>query len=358
MTPETILARCLDCIGPVSAAGRQEALDRLLQLTMPHWAMGRLMELALDLAAIGGSRRVSVARKAVVVMAGDHGVCAQGVSKYPQEVTPQMVANFVAGGATINALAGCAGAEVVIVDMGVKEPIPPVWASGVVRRCSVGPGTGDISREPAMSREQALAALAVGIGLAGELAPRIDCFACGEMGIGNTTPSAAITACCCGRSAAEVTGRGTGLDDDQHRAKVAVVETALARAALDGQDGLALLRELGGFEIGGLAGLMLGAAAAGRPVVLDGFITTAAALIAVRICPQVRDYLIASHRGLEPGHAIQLAWLGKEPLLELELRLGEGSGAALALPLLDGAASLLTQVATFAEAAVSEAEGA
>ena len=323
---------------------------------MPHWALGRLMDLAMDLAGITRSLTPPVGRKAIVTMAGDHGVVEEGVSKYPREVTPQMVQNFVNGGAGINALARQAGARVVVVDMGVAADMSELVASGSIISKKIATGTANIARGPAMTREQASAAVEAGISLANELADTVDLFGTGDMGIGNTTPSAAIVAALTDTEVEEVTGRGTGLDDVQLAHKIDVIRQALTINKPDPDDGLDVLAKVGGYEIGGIAGLILGAAARNKPVLIDGFISTAGALIAYSLAPMVKDYIIAAHRSVEQGHRIMHEYLGCEPLLDLDLRLGEGTGAALALNLVEAARAILVEVATFEEAAVSESE--
>jgi nicotinate-nucleotide--dimethylbenzimidazole phosphoribosyltransferase len=336
--------------GPDAAAARA-ARERHDQLTKPAGSLGRLEHLAVQLAATTGQARPRLADKAVVVMAADHGVTAEGVSAYPADVTPQMVANFLRGGAAINALAGVAGARVVVVDMGVSVEVP---AHPGLISARIGPGTRNIVAGPAMTRDEAERAIATGIEIARGLAERgVDLVATGDMGIGNTTASSAITAAITGRPASEVTGRGTGIDDEGLARKVAVVERALEVNAPDAADGVGVLAAVGGFEIGGLAGVILGAASMRVPVVLDGFISSAAALVAATICPAVRPHLVASHRSVERGHSAALDWLGLTPLLDLDLRLGEGTGAALAMPIVDAALAALDEMATFAEAAVA-----
>jgi nicotinate-nucleotide--dimethylbenzimidazole phosphoribosyltransferase len=290
-------------------------------------------------------------------MAGDHGVAAEGVSKYPPEVTVQMVLNFVRGGAGCNAMARVVGARVIVVDMGVASELPAEAAAAVLHR-RVAAGTGNIACGPAMTREQAVQALEAGIGVAADLDSSTDLFGTGEMGIANTTPSSAIVATLCASSPAEVTGAGTGIDEAQRRHKIAIVERALAVNRPDPNDGLNVLARVGGFEIAGLAGLILGAAARRKPVLIDGFISTAAALIAQALAPDSADAMIAAHQSEEPGHRAALAKLGKRPLLDLGMRLGEGTGAALAMSLVEAAARLLSDVATFEEAAVSHANEA
>lgn len=335
---------------------RRQAEERLNQLTMPHWALGDLMDLAIDLAGMTRSMHPPVTRKCLVVMAGDHGVTAEGVSRYPAEVTTQMVHNIVRGGAGINALALQAGAEVRVVDMGAVDDFVDLVRAGQVIAKKIGRGTANMVYGPAMTRTHAVMAVEAGIEVANLLAPEVDVFGTGEMGIGNTTPSTAIAAVLTGRPVAEVTGRGTGIDDDQLRHKIKVVERAIARNRPDPKDGLDVLAKVGGFEIGGIAGLILGAAAHRKPVLVDGFISTAGAMIACVLEPFVRDYIICAHRSVEPGHGALIDKLGRRPLLDLNLRLGEGTGAALAMNVVEAAVHVLTEVATFAEAGVSGAD--
>jgi len=332
---------------------RQQAEARLGRLTMPHWALGDLMDLAVDLAGMTRSLQPPVARKKVVVMVGDHGVTAEGVSQYPAEVTGQMVRNFVRGGAGINALARRAGAEVCVVDVGCRDDFADLVRAGTIIAKKIGRGTGNIVQGPAMTRTHAVMAVEAGIEIANQLAAETDVFGTGEMGIGNTTPSAAIAAVFTGKPVAELTGRGTGIDDVRLQHKIAVIEKALAINRPDAKDGLDVLAKVGGFEIGALAGLILGAAAHRKPVIVDGFIATAGAMIAWSLEPFVRDYLICAHRSAEPGHGALLEKLRQRPLFDLRLRLGEGTGAALAMHLVEAAVAVLTEVATFAEAGVS-----
>ncbi len=333
------------------------ARERLEKLAMPHWALGRLMDLAVDLAGMTRSIAPDLSRKTIVTMAADHGVVAEGVSKYPSAVTRQMLYNFVRGQAGVNALAGQAGADVVIVDMGVAGDLTELVAAGKVINKKVGLGTGNIAQGPAMSKAMARRAVESGIDVAESLAPDTDIFATGDMGIGNTTPSTAIAAVCTGKDVAQLAGRGTGLNDRQLRQKIAVIKRALQVEPIDTTDAIDILAKVGGFEIGGLAGLILGAAACQKPVVIDGFISTAAALIASTLEPFVKDYLIFSHRSVEPGHQAMYEYLGcRQPLLDLGFRLGEGTGAAVALNLVEGAVCILTQIATFEESAVSGAD--
>lgn len=350
-----LLATTIEKIIPHDAETRARARVRLEQLTMPHWALGRLMDLAEELAGMTGSLKPPVTRKTVVTMVGDHGIAREGVSKYPQEVTVQMVYNFVRGGAGINVLARLAGATVVVVDMGVAGDLSDLAREGKILSKHVAPGTQNFAAGPAMSREEAVRSLEAGIEVALALASSTDLFGTGEMGIGNTTASSAIVSVFSGAAVAEVTGRGTGIDDKQHAHKIETLRKAIVLNRPDPQDALDVLAKVGGFEIGGIAGLILGAASKKKPILVDGFISTAGALIAARLAPPACNYMIASHRSMEQGHRIALACLGKKPLLDLDLRLGEGTGAALAMNLVEAAVRILTEVATFEEASVSKA---
>lgn len=362
------IAEMIGRVGPLDPIVAAAAREREGLLTKPPGSLGRLEALAVQVAAIRGTARPTLPRKAIVIMAGDHGVTAEGVSAYPAEVTPQMVANFLAGGAAINALARSVGARVTVVDMGVAGAIPGVEASAdagdadgsprLLRR-AIGAGTANAAHGPAMSREAAVAAIEAGIATADEEVARgLDLLGVGEMGIGNTTAASAIVAALTGEQPAIVTGRGTGVNGLALRRKVGVVRQMLAINRPDPADPLGVLAAVGGFEIAGLVGLFLGAAAARVPIVLDGFITGAAALVAVGLCPALTPYLIAAHRSVEPGHTVVLERLGLDPLLDLGLRLGEGSGAALAFGIVDGAARHLAEMATFVEAGVADAGGA
>jgi nicotinate-nucleotide--dimethylbenzimidazole phosphoribosyltransferase len=351
-----LLDKTLKQIVPQDQAAREKARERLDQLTMPHWALGRLMDLAIDLAGITRSATPPVAERVIVTMAADHGVVAEGVSKYPQEVTVQMVYNFLHGGAGINAMARVANALVVVVDMGVAGDIAGAPTDGSFFSKRIGAGTRNIGVGPAMSHDEAVRSIEAGIEIALELGASFDVFGTGDMGIGNTTPSSAIVAAVTGASPASVTGRGTGIDDSQFQHKVSVVEKVLRVNNPDPKNALDLLAKVGGFEIGGIAGLILGAAAMRKPVLIDGFISSAGALIAYGLAPEAADYMIAAHRSVEQGHRAALDYLKKQPLLDLDLRLGEGTGAAVAMTLVEAAVRILTEVATFAEASVSEAD--
>lgn len=350
---ETTIAK----ICPQDSEARTQAKERLDNLAMPHWALGDLMDLAIELAGMTGTIRPPITKKAIVTMAGDHGVVAEGVSKFPQEVTPQMVGNFVNGGAGINALARQAGADIFVVDMGVAADLSALANAGKIIDKKVGFGTSNMAQGPAMSIANARRAVEAGIEVAYSLGADYDIFGTGEMGIGNTTPATAIAVICTGKEVESLTGRGTGLDDEQLNHKIGVIKKILAVNQPDPANGLDILAKVGGFEIGGIAGLILGAAAQRKPVLVDGFISTAGALIAYKIEPFVRDYIICSHRSVEPGHKYMQAILGSEkPLLDLNFRLGEGTGAALAMNIVEAAVAVLTEVSTFAEAAVAGAD--
>lgn len=341
-------------IEPLDSAAIRAATERQARLTKPMGALGRLETLSIQLAGICRQVRPQLERRAIVVAAASHGVAEAGVSTYPSAVTAQMVLNFLAGGAAINVLADQAGAQLVVVDAGVADELP---AHPRLLDRKLAPGTRNLLYEPAMSAGHAHEIVVVGIALAHELADRdVRLIGLGEMGIGNTTAAAAIVAAITGAPVAQVTGRGTLIDDARLAHKVAVIEQALARQPLRPDQPLAVLSSVGGYEIGLLAGVCLGAAARQIPIVLDGYITAAAALIAAQLCPALRDYLIASHRSVEPGHTVALEALGLKPLLDLEMRLGEGSGAALALPIVVSAARLLDEMATFDQAGVDEKE--
>ncbi len=335
-------------VAPLNAQAMDGARARQDRLTKPQGALGRLEDLSIHLAGITGNIARSFEERAVLVMAADHGVAARGVSAYPQEVTAQMVANFLRGGAAINVLARQMGARVVVVDIGVAADLGP--QKGLVTR-KVRAGTRDFVQEPALTPEEIRQAMETGIALANEVAP--DLLALGEMGIGNTTAASAVVAAITGKPADLVTGRGTGIDDGTWRHKIALVDRALAFHRPDPKSAFSVLGAVGGLEIAGLAGAAIAAAARRVPVVLDGFISTAAAMAAVTLCPPLRDYLIAGHRSVEPGHAVALKWLGLRPLLELDLRLGEGTGAILAFPIIEAAVRTLREMTTFDEAGVS-----
>jgi nicotinate-nucleotide--dimethylbenzimidazole phosphoribosyltransferase len=336
---------------PVDEDARAAALAELDRKTKPRGSLGRLEMLAAQIAAVGGTSAPPPLRAAIVVVAADHGVAAEGVSAYPQEVTRQMLATFASGGAAISVLAREAGAELVVVDAGVVEPC----ADRAIRGLRLGPGTANAARGPAMTREVAGEAIERGRALALELtSDGAIAIALGDMGIANTTSAAATSCALLGREPAEMCGAGTGLDAAGIARKAAVVGRMLETNVLDADDPVDVLAAVGGFEIGILAGVALGAAEERAVVVLDGFITGAAALLAARLEPELPGYLVASHRSPEPGHGPVLEALGLEPLLDLGLRLGEGSGAALALPLLAAARAILVEMATFEGAGVTD----
>jgi nicotinate-nucleotide--dimethylbenzimidazole phosphoribosyltransferase len=320
--------------------------------TKPRGSLGVLEELAVRVAVLQGVAVPPKPQCAVVVAAGDHGVAAEGVSAYPQEVTAQMVANFAAGGAAINVLAREAGARLVVVDAGVAVPCD----QPEVRSLRFGDGTASISRGPAMERAVAKAAVDAGRALATELVQDgIGLVGIGDMGIGNTTAAAALCAALLPAAPSAVCGRGTGLDDAGLARKVEVVGRALDVNRVESADALGTLAALGGFEVAVLTGVILGCFAERVPVVLDGFITGASALVATRLEPATVDAMIASHRSPEPGHTLVLDALDLEPILDLRMRLGEGSGAALALPIVRSALALLNEMATFDDAGVTDA---
>jgi nicotinate-nucleotide--dimethylbenzimidazole phosphoribosyltransferase len=348
----TLLEKTIANIQPLDAEAVKAARARQDQLTKPLGALGRLETLSIQLAGITVQARPHFKQPAIITMTGDHGIARQGVSAYPAEVTPQMVLNFLHGGAAINVLAKHVGARVVVVDMGVASDLP---AHPDLVNARIANGTRDFSIGPAMTHDEAQRAIQAGIEIATrEILRGADILGTGDMGIGNTTPSAAITATITHRSVKEVTGRGTGIDDAGLKHKIAMIERALDVNNPNPSDGLDVLAKVGGFEIGGLAGVMIGAAARRVPVVIDGFISGAAALIAYTIAPAVQPYLIAAHRSVEIGHRAILDHLRVEPLLDLDLRLGEGTGAALGISLCIAAAKILDEMATFADAGVSE----
>lgn len=339
-------------IGPLDESAMQTARERQNHLTKPTGSLGRLEELSIQLAGITGKTAPAIKEKVIITMAGDHGVVVEGVSAYPQEVTPQMVLNFLNGGAAINVLTRHVGARVVVVDMGVANNIPTTDEKLIQRRVALG--TMNLAQGPAMTRAQAEESIQSGIEIAFmEISKGADIIGTGDMGIGNTTPSAAIACAFLNQHPKEIVGRGTGVDDIGLQRKISVIERGLAVNKPNANDGLDVLTKVGGFEIGGLAGVMLGAASRRVPVMVDGFISTAAAMIAVSIAPQCREYLISAHRSKEYGHGLMLNWLGLKPLLDLDMRLGEGTGAALGISISEAACKILSEMATFDEAGVS-----
>jgi nicotinate-nucleotide--dimethylbenzimidazole phosphoribosyltransferase len=344
----------LNSIKPLDGKVMEAARQRQDMLTKPHGSLGRLEELSVQIAGIKAELFPSLERKAIITMAADHGVVAEGVTLYPQEVTRQMVLNFLNGGAGINVLAGHIGARIIVVDMGVIGGFLP---TSVLICKMIDFGTRNMAQGPAMTRQQAIAAVESGIDLVeAEVSRGLDILATGDMGIGNTTASSAIFAALSGYPVSRITGRGTGIDDKQLAHKISVIEKALALNKPDPRDALDVLAKVGGFEIAGLAGVILAGAAKRIPVVIDGFISGAAALIATALSPGTKDYMIAAHLSAESGHGLLLEYLGLKPLLNLNMRLGEGTGAALGISLAEAAVKILTQMATFGEAGVSEAE--
>jgi len=349
-TPHELLEQTAAAIRPLDPEATAQARKRQAVLTKPAGSLGVLEDLSLQLAGISGTCPPTYPEElAVAVFAADHGVVASGVTPWPQDVTAAMVENFRAGGAAVNVLAGEAGGNVVVIDIGIASDVKEdevVWAR------KVRPGTADLSRGPAMTRDEAVLAVATGIQVAFDLVEQgYDALATGDMGIGNTTASACLIAALTGAEPVTVTGRGTGIDDAMLALKTRIVTECVARLEPD-SDVLDVVAEVGGLEHAGLAGLILGAAARRVPVVLDGVIAGAAALVAQRLVPSSIDYCVAGHRSVEPGHQAALTTLGLRPLVDLDLRLGEGSGAALAFPIVRAAAAILRDMATFDTAGI------
>ena len=346
-----LLQKTLNQIAVPSEIWREKARRHILNLTMPPWALGRLLDLAVDLAGIQENLNVQTARKNIILMAGDHGIVEEGVSPSPKEVTRQMIANFIAGGAGVSVLSRQTGTLVTIVDIGVDGDLA-VLGDKILHR-KIRRGTANFAKGPAMSREEAVRSIETGIAVARELADRTDVFGTGDMGIGNTSPSSAILALLTGIPLRDAVGMGAGLTPEKIRHKIDVISDGIQRNKPDPADPLDVLAKVGGLEIGGIAGVILGAAALHKPVVVDGFISTAGAMIAAKLCPASAAYMILAHRSAEPGHEAMTTMLNKIPLLDLGMRLGEGSGAALAMPILDSAAAILREMATFQSACVS-----
>ncbi len=347
------LEKTIKAVKPLDVKWEELAQGRLDNLTKPHGSLGRLEEFARRLVTITENQNPSFAKKAIFVFAGDHGVAAAGVSAYPKEVTAQMVYNFLRGGAGINVLARHAGAEVIVVDIGVDHDFQQV--AGLTHR-KVVPGTRNFTSGPAMTMNETRRCLEIGIELADEYTKKgFHLIGTGEMGIGNTTPASAIAALLTRRNVESVTGRGTGISDASLKKKIALIEEGIRFNNPDPQDALDVLAKVGGAEIGGIAGLVLGAAKNRIPIVIDGFISTAGALVAYKLCPQVRDYIFAGHNSQEIGHKFMLNEMGIKPILDLDLRLGEGTGAALAMLIIEGGLKIYQEMATFGEAGVSTA---
>jgi len=350
-------------IRPVAPEFTEKARERLDNLTKPQGSLGRLEEFAERLVAITEDTLPVLDKKIIFTFAGDHGVAEEGVSAYPSEVTRQMVFNFLNGGAGINILACHAGAKVVVVDIGVKSEIAGAFINEQVGKGNflskkIIFGTKNMRHGPAMSKNEAVKCIQAGIDLAYEYAGQgYKIFATGEMGIGNTTPSSAIAAVLTGRPVSEVTGKGTGIEDETLKIKIGVIADSIRVNKPDPSDPIDVLSKIGGAEIGGIAGLIMGAAARRLPVVVDGFISTAGALIAYCLAPDTKDYMFSAHNSAERGHKAMLEKIGLQPILDLHLRLGEGTGAALAMLMIEAGLKIYREMATFEEAAVSGKSG-
>lgn len=349
------LQEVLNNIKPVDVSRTNQIQAQLDDLTKPQGSLGRLEELARRYCLITGRDKPVLRNKIIFTCAGDHGVTMEGVSAFPAAVTPQMVLNFLRGGAGVNVLARQAGVRVIVVDMGVNHDFEPAKDLEIRK---IGHGTANMAIGPAMTREQAEASIMAGVGLVEKYRDGLDIIGTGDMGIGNTTPSSAIVAVITGADPELVTGRGTGIDDASLKSKIATVKKAIAVNLPDRRDALDVLAKVGGYEIGGIAGIVLGAALYRIPVVVDGFISTAGALIAAELCPAAKEYMIAAHQSVEIGHRKMLDHLEQRPLLDLNLRLGEGTGAALGISLVDAGLRILSEMATFSSAGVSEKERA
>ena len=338
-------------IKPVNFKLMEKAQEKLDNLTKPQGSLGKLEDFARRIVGISGTLSPAIKRKVIFVMAGDHGVVEESVSAYPQEVTFQMVYNFIRGGAGINVLARHMGAEILVVDMGVAKDFPS--EKGLIIK-KIAYGTKNIAKGPAMSKDEAERAIIAGIEVFEDELSRkeIDIIGLGEMGIANTTPSSAIAACLTKSKVEEVTGRGTGIDENQLKNKIRVIKQAIKVNHPDTENGLDVLSKIGGFEIGGLVGCILAAASHRVPIVIDGFISCASALIAIKLSPLAKDYIFASHNSVEKGQKIALKYIGKVPMFNLGMRLGEGTGAALGISFIEAGVKILTQMATFTDAGV------
>ncbi|MCE5312618.1 MAG: nicotinate-nucleotide--dimethylbenzimidazole phosphoribosyltransferase [Nitrospiraceae bacterium] len=346
-----LLTQTLEKISPLSNQWFADAQKRLDNLTKPLGSLGRLEEFAARIVAIREDMSPTLDKKAIFTFAGDHGITDEGVSAFPKEVTQQMVFNFLRGGAGINVLARHAGAEVVVVDVGVAHEFEK--ADGLLNFKVVN-GTKNFAIGPAMTMQEAVKCIETGIEIAQGYAKKgFKIFGTGDMGIGNTTPSSAIAAVLTGKSVAEVTGRGTGINDNAHANKVRVIEKGIEVNKPSSSDALDVLAKVGGAEIGGIAGLILGAASLRIPVVVDGFISTAGALIAYSLKPECAEYMFAAHSSVEPGHKAMLEKIGLRPILDLSMRLGEGTGAAIAMLVIEAGLKIYREMATFGEAGVS-----
>lgn len=351
------LKAILERIKSVDRQWVKKARERTAQLVMPTRALGRLHDMSERLCGIQETLKPSIERKAVLVMAGDHGVVRDGVSAYPQEVTGAMVKTFIAGGAGINAVARHIGATVWVVDMGIIPDVDPGALKGGNQFlvCKIARGTASLAKGPAMSRKDAETAILSGFKLASQVFEKgADILGTGDMGIGNTTPSAAIGAVITGVGLDEMVGRGTGVNDEGLKKKKDAIRKGIQVNQPNIDDGIDILHKVGGFEIGGIAGCVLAGAYYKKPVVIDGFISTSGALIAHKLCSQVTDYLFAGHRSEESGHGAMLNYLGLDPILDLGMRLGEGTGGALAMSIIEGAVRVFNDVLTFGEAGVPD----
>jgi nicotinate-nucleotide--dimethylbenzimidazole phosphoribosyltransferase len=349
------LQEVINSIEPVDVSRSNAVQAQLDNLTKPQGSLGRLEELAKKYCLITGKDKPVIRNKIIFTFAGDHGVTEEGVSAFPKEVTPQMVLNFIRGGAGVNVLARHVGVRVIVVDMGVDYDFEPMEGLEIRK---IGRGTRNMTKGPAMTRNEAERAVLAGIELVEKYKDGLDLLGTGDMGIGNTTPSSAIVSVITGADPETVTGRGTGIDDHALRHKIAIIKKAISVNDPNPKDAFDVLARVGGYEIAGIAGLVLGAARYRIPVVIDGFISTAGALIAAEMNPLVKDYLIAAHQSVEIGHRKMLEHLEQVPLLDLNLRLGEGTGAALGMSLVEAGVKILGEMATFADAGVAEkAEG-
>ncbi len=357
MTNDMSIKKIVDGIEPLDEKWIVKARERTAQLVMPTRALGRLHDISERLCGIQKTLKPKIDRKAVLVMAGDHGVVEEGVSAYPQEVTGAMVQTFLAGGAGINAISRHIGSDVQVIDMGIIPDLDPDSIDGGNQLLlhKVARGTANLARGPAMTRQMAEKAIVTGFDLATDLFRQgVEILGAGDMGIGNTTPSATIGAVVTGKNPEQMVGRGTGIDDSSLIKKREAVTRGIQVNNPDPRDGLDVLSKVGGFEIGGIAGCVLAGAFHSRPVVIDGFISTAGALIAHILCPLVTEYIFAGHRSEEAGHGSMLKYLGLEPILDLGMRLGEGTGGALAMGVMDGAVHVFNEVLTFEEAGVAD----
>ncbi|MPW27100.1 nicotinate-nucleotide--dimethylbenzimidazole phosphoribosyltransferase [Alkalibaculum sp. M08DMB] len=345
-------------IKPIDLEWKEKAHEYLETLAIPYWSLGELLNIAEQLCGIQRTLKPSVSKKCIIVMAGDHGVVDEGVSAFPQEVTPQMISNFVRKGASINALSDVVGSEVVVVDVGVAVDMPEHVANNSIISAKVAYGTKNMLKGPAMTREEAEKSILAGIEVVEKVVKEkgTQLIATGDMGIGNTTPSSAILAVMTGQNVSDITGKGTGIDEGRLINKISVIEKAIQLNAPDPKDPIDVLSKVGGFEIGGIAGIIIGASYYKVPVVVDGLISTAGALIAKALNPNVVDYMIAAHKSMEPGHEHMWKSLNLKPLLDLKFRLGEGTGAALAMNIVEGAAQVIDKVLTFEDANVSQGE--